>query len=221
MSNDHPRIFAVGDIHGHADALDRLLKRLTPVPGRDSLVFLGDYVNRGPDVRGVLERLRTLMIEMPGVVCLEGNHERALLDYARTGDAGLLRQLRHMGVEATLASYGDRTANALLGLEFMPPEHREFLANLRPFHRIPGYLFVHGGVPLDREPEDCDPLALQTMHMDFLKAEPREGETVIFGHTSLATPLVAPGRIGVDTGSHKDGGMLTALELPAMIFHHA
>lgn len=219
MTTRQPRIIAVGDIHGHADALDALLRRLDPAPGLDTLVFLGDYLNRGPDSRAVVERLADLWRTMPGAVFLEGNHERALMEYARTGDPELLRLLRYMGVEATLDSYG-ASARDLPELAFMPPEHRAFLQGLKLFHRQGGYLFVHAGVPVGRAPEDCGPTALQTMHTDALAAEPAEGETLVFGHTAMASPLVAPGRIGLDTGPHK-GNMLTAVELPALVFHHA
>ena len=220
MPKPEPRIFAIGDIHGHADALDALLARLSPDPDQDALIFLGDYINRGPDSRRVLDRLVALEHEMADTVFLEGNHEWALLDYALTGDLDSLRLLRTMDVEATLASYGDSPVRSLRDLSFLPPEHRDFLERLHPFHRRGGYLFVHAGVVPGQAAEDSSPDKLQTARSLFLSSPAEEGETVVFGHTSLATPLVAPGRIGIDTGCGK-GNLLTALELPARIFHHA
>jgi len=219
MTENAPRLFAIGDIHGYADALDTLLRRLDLDPERDALVFLGDYINRGPDSRVVLERLVALEREVRDTVFLEGNHERALLDYARTGDLDLLHLLRSMGVEATLASYGDSPVRSLNNLSFLPPEHRDLLERLQPFHRRDGYLFVHAGVVPGQAAEDSDPEDLQTARSLFLASDPEPGETVVFGHTSFATPLVAPGRIGLDTGRYK-GNLLTALELPAVVFHH-
>ncbi len=124
-----------------------------------------------------------------------------------------------MGAEATLASYGDSSVRSLRDLSFLPPEHLEFLERLEPYHRREGWLFVHAGVVPGQAVEDSPPERLQTARSEFLASEPEPGVTVVFGHTAMVTPLVAPGRIGIDTGLYK-GNMLTALELPAVRFHH-
>jgi hypothetical protein len=105
------KIFAVGDIHGCADKLRTLIARLPFTPGRDRLIFLGDYVTRGPDSRGVIEELLLLWERCPDTVFLKGNHEHALLEYARTGELDYLHLLRSLGVEATLSSYAAPVAD--------------------------------------------------------------------------------------------------------------
>jgi serine/threonine protein phosphatase 1 len=219
MRDTSPKLFAVGDIHGQAQRLARLLGRLPLDPGADSVVFLGDYLNRGPQSRDVLDLLLDLEGRCPRAVFLEGNHERALLEYAHSGATGDLQLLRAMGVEATLDSYG-APVSGLRDLGFLPPEHLDFLLRLRPYHRQDGYLFVHAGLLAGEDPESTPPERMQNARGLFLDSDAAREETVVFGHTAFATPLLAPGRIGVDTGSAY-GGMLTALELPALLFHHA
>lgn len=213
------RIFAVGDIHGSYRKLVELMDRLPMDRERDTLVFLGDYINRGPQSREVLDYLIALRDRVPRSVFLMGNHEYALLDYAASGNVDLLPELRILGVEATLKSYGDASVRSLLDLSFLPPEHLEFLESLEFCHRQGPYLFVHADAPDEDSP---------WRGMDELVASRRlatasghgEKATLVFGHTPLATPLVAPGRIGIDTGAVY-GNLLTAVELPTLQFHHS
>ncbi len=212
-------MFAVGDIHGCLGKLRELMDRL-PVDDQDTVVFLGDYINRGPDSRGVLDYLTVFEAAHRDVVFLLGNHEYLLLEYARTNDPEHLQAMRGLGVEATLKSYGDAPVSALRDLSFMPGEHVRFLEALRPFHRQGGYLFLHGGLLRGCTPETCPLDQMLTMRGTFL-SDPWEGdETVVFGHTSFLTPFVAPGKIGIDTGAVR-GNLLTAVELPAVRFYHA
>ncbi len=215
------RIFAVGDIHGCHAKLARLLDALPLNQDGDQLVFLGDYINRGPDSRLVLDLLLTLAEQRPETVFLQGNHEETLLHYARTGDMDLLPLLRSMGVEATLKSYGDAQPDALRDLSFLPPEHVDFLLRLEPHYRAGGYLFVHAGVnPAGELAPDCPGGESLTVRGMFLACAPGGPEVVVFGHTAFDTPLWAPGKIGIDTGAWQ-GNLLTAVELPALVFHHA
>ncbi len=214
------RVFAVGDIHGENRKLNSLLDSLPFEPHRDQLIFLGDYINRGPDSSAVIATLIDLKQRVPGTIFLKGNHEEVLLRYAHEGEPEDLRLLRAMGVESTLASYGDAPAARLRDLAFMPATHRDFLESLDLFARIDPYLFVHAGLPPGAAPEDCPPDSLLTCGGLFLKEPPRRGTVVVFGHTATLTPLVAEGKIGVDTGAAY-GGPLTAVELPALRFHHA
>lgn len=206
------RLFAVGDIHGCDDALQRLLGRMPFSPAADTIVFLGDYVNRGPKSRQVMERLVSLEQGCPGAVFLMGNHERALLEYARTGDRALLDMLRARGVEATLDSYENSPMHSLKDLSFLPGEHLAFLQRLRFFHRERGYLFVHAGIEPGVPPEENRPDTLLNIRGLFLQDPTDIEETVVFGHTPFETPLVAAGKIGIDTGAAY-GNVLTAVEL--------
>jgi len=227
-TNTTGKLFAVGDIHGCHDKLVRLLDRLPFVPSTDAIVFLGDYLNRGPKSRQVLERLMDVERQCPRAVFLLGNHERALLEYARTGEQVLLQTLRSWGVEATLQSYGQDSPRALRDLSFLPESHVGFLERLRLFHRERGYLFVHAGVMPGQQPESSRPDALLDIRDLFLRQPSGLGEVVVFGHTSFETPLVMPDKIGIDTGAVY-GNALTAVELAvdpaaprcALRFHHA
>jgi serine/threonine protein phosphatase 1 len=218
--DSNARIFAVGDIHGQNGKLADLLGFLPFHPGRDRLVFLGDYINRGPDSQGVIRSLIALKERVPDAIFLMGNHEEALLRYARDGDLQGLRLLRSMGVEATLDSYGGVPAARLRHLAFMPAEHRDFLYSLGHFLRLGDYLFVHAGLPPGAAPEDCPPDSLMSCGGLFLREPSPPGTTIVFGHTASLTPLAAPGKIGVDTGAAY-GGPLTAVELPSGRLHHA
>lgn len=212
-------IFAVGDIHGCLDKLRALISRL-PASQDDTFVFMGDNINRGPDSRGVLDFLIRFRDEHPNTIFLMGNHEYLLLEYARTGEVEHLNALRRLGVEETLKSYGDAPVRALRDLSFMPGKHIEFLEDMTPYYREGGYLFVHAGLPRGLAPEDCGIEQMLFMRGTFL-SDPWEGEeTVVFGHTSFETPLVTEKKIGIDTGAVY-GNALTALEIPAMRFHHA
>jgi len=224
------KVFAIGDIHGCYDKLMTLLDRIPLRKERDTLVFLGDYINRGPDSKKVLEALLQLSRECANVVFLRGNHDQALLEYAETGDVELLRLLRVMGVEATAASYGS-SIYQLRELTAFPGEHLEFLCSLASGFVADDYLFIHADV--DRQtlevalpPGEGDGI-LTGMAAKMLSSRrlgndhARAGRfTVVFGHIPFATPLVMPDRIGIDTGAAY-GGYLTAVELPDLRFYHA
>lgn len=217
--NQTGKIFAVGDIHGCRDRLVRLLERLPYDRGRDTLVFLGDYINRGPDSKGVIVTLLGLERQGGHLVFLKGNHEHALLQYALTGNQDYLWLLRSMGVEATLDSYSHAGVHSLSGLDFLPPDHRDFMNRLLPFYRQGRYLFIHAGVIPTEDVESCSLDRLLTVREPFLDSPPIEGTTVVFGHTPFETPFFVPGKIGIDTGA-ASGNMLTAVMLPDTVFFH-
>lgn len=214
------RIFAIGDIHGCAAKLKQLLGRLPFDTGHDTLVFLGDYLDRGPDSKGVLDQLCQLQADGVRVVPLLGNHEYLLLEYHRSVDQALLPYLRRLGLENTLESYGGASLSALASLDFMPREHREFLASLLPHWETEEYIFVHAGLRHDQPLADQDISDLCEIREPFLSQDRDYGRRVIFGHTPFATPLLTPFRTGIDTGAVY-GNLLTAVELPALRFHHA
>lgn len=215
-------VFAVGDVHGRLDLLDALIERLDAEGAREPgarLVFLGDYIDRGPDVRGVVDRLAALRQERPGTVFLAGNHEQVLLQFlaAPDGRADWL----DWGGEETLLSYGLRRIGAFradeLGRELatrLPAAHRAFLDGLTLSETIGDYFFAHAGVkpgvPLDRQTAD-DLLWIRAPFHDAAPGE-RPDKVVVHGHHPVKKPLDLGWRIAVDTGAVY-GGKLTAVAL--------
>ena len=211
------RIYAIGDIHGFADRLEALLGLIVAdmaasAPVQAEAVFLGDYIDRGPNSAAVLDRLARRDVPLP-FVALRGNHEALLLD-ALADPAGMAHWCRSGG-NATLASYGIdleqhasrkivmRARDALL--EHMPEQHRRFLAATTLHHVARPYTFVHAGlkpgVPLDQQSVDD----LLWIRDEFFRAPPGIAGIVVHGHTPRHRPENEPHRINVDTGVFKYG----------------
>jgi len=217
-------LYAVGDIHGERGLLKRLLDELPHAPG-DRFVFVGDYIDRGPDSKGVVDLLVDLAKERQ-CVFLMGNHESMFLDYLGWrgdcyfgGDAFLMN-----GGDRTLASYGFFDQEEPDPETFsLPKGHEDFYRNLVLHHIDGDYLFVHAG--LGRRQLDGKDLlhALRRAHPEDLLWERscidlphRFGITIIYGHTPSADFEVRwnePFSIGIDTGAVY-GGQLTAIRLP-------
>jgi len=214
------KIFAIGDIHGCAAKLKLLLSRLPFDREHDTLVFLGDYLDRGPDAKGVLDQLCQLRADGVRLIPLLGNHEYLLLEYHRSGDQALLPYLRRLGLENTLESYGGASLSALASLTFMPQEHRDFLFSLLSHWESNEYIFVHAGLRHDQPLAEQDISDLCEVREPFLSQERNYGKRVIFGHTPFVTPLLTPFRTGIDTGAVY-GNLLTSVELPGLRFYHA
>jgi serine/threonine protein phosphatase 1 len=195
------RLIAVGDIHGCIDELDALLVALEPSSG-DKLVFLGDYIDRGPSPRRVVERL----IELRGsgaceTVFLRGNHEDMMLAFlgerGRHGEAFLFN-----GGRATLASYGiPTTASGDEARLKIPDPHLEFIRGLELKHVEGPFLFVHAGIAPLRSLEDQDEEDLLWIREEFIRNPHPLRATIIFGHTPQREVLWhLPFKIGLDTG---------------------
>jgi len=220
MMRTTSKIFAIGDIHGCLAKLRELLARLPYEPGRDSLVFLGDYIDRGPDSAEVLDLLGELTQRDPGIITLLGNHEYLLLEYHRTGDPALLPYLRRMGIDTTLKSYGVHTGFALQSLDFLPAAHLAFLKGLPLYWESADYLFVHAGLEAGVPLAEQDATTCCESRDSFIGSDYDFGKKVIFGHTEFEMPLVTATKIGIDTGA-SHGNLLTAVELPSEKFYHA
>jgi serine/threonine protein phosphatase 1 len=221
-------VYAVGDIHGRLDALAPLVQairddaRRTAPTERPLLVFLGDYVDRGPDSRGVIDFI--LHVRANGdfdVVTLKGNHEDALARFL--ADAGYAPSWITGWGEATLFSYGvqppdrslDRTACELTRARFaeaLPDAHRAFLAELALSVTVGDYLFVHAGVRPGVPLAEQDPNDLIWIRHEFLESDEDFGKVVVHGHTPALEPELRANRIGVDTGACFTG-VLTAVRL--------
>lgn len=220
MTDQDIRIFAIGDIHGCDEKLYRLLDRLPYTPGKDRLVFLGDYINRGTGAARVLERIIELKKNDSRTITLLGNHEYILREYLHSRDPQLLPYLRGMGIEATRDSYRGRNLLKLEGAGFITEEHLEFLDTLLPYWENEQYIFVHAGLDPKLPLAENDLTTLCEARESFFATEHDFGKKIIFGHTPFEMPLVTPTKIGIDTGASY-GNLLTAIELPAEIFYHA
>ena len=203
----------IGDIHG---CFNSLVSLLTQVEQRaDVLVFLGDYVDRGPDSKKVIERILQLKKERPDVITLQGNHEYMLLNYLAGMESAVFLQV---GGKQTLASYGlpadIRPADACT---HMPQEHLSFFQDLPLLWENQHGIYVHAGlqpgVHLSRQTNDWCLWARD----EFIRSSYRFGKPVVFGHTVFKKPLVQKNKIGIDTGAVY-GRTLTALLLPEIEF---
>ncbi len=212
-----PRTIAIGDVHGCSLALEALLAAIGPRPD-DVIVTLGDYVNRGPDSRGVLDRLIELERQCTLIPIL-GNHDEmllGLLQQARAGRFPSLISWLGMGGEATLASYGARRGSIVRAdLSRVPPEHHEFLGRCRDYYETDAHLFVHAQYEPDLPMADQPNEALRWESLRDGIPDPHvSGKRVIVGHSSQKSgEILDVGHlICIDTFCY-GGGWLTALNV--------
>ncbi|HXI86109.1 MAG TPA: metallophosphoesterase family protein [Parvularculaceae bacterium] len=205
------RLCAIGDIHGCADLLDRLIGAIADDEagsGPMRLIFLGDYVDRGPDSRGVVERLIAIQAERPDAIFLKGNHEAAMLDFLEAPEESA--HWLGWGGEETLTSYGVKAPAARepekVAKDFrhaLPAAHLRFLRALELTRVFGDYLFVHAGVRPGVALDDQKESDLLWIRGEFQNAPPgsRPDKVVVHGHQPLKRPLDAGWRIDVDTGA--------------------
>ncbi len=223
-------VYAVGDIHGRLDLLERIHELIEADAAKSQsertvVVYVGDYVDRGPDSSGVVE----LLIRQPlrrrvahlQSVHLIGNHEAFLLKFLEEPESAGIWFMN--GGDATLRSYGvdpwqstqtDNFAEDLRGsfAKRLPEAHLTFFRSLQQTHEEGDYLFVHAGV---RPGVALDAQAAEDLiwiREDFLNSKEDFGRVVVHGHTPQRSPQSRANRIGIDTGAVY-GGKLTALVL--------
>lgn len=214
------RIYAIGDVHGCIDQLDRLHAQIAadlrrrPVP-EATLLYIGDLIDRGPDSAAVVERLLSPPpVPVRNLVCLLGNHEAMMLDLCapKPPRDGLERWLENGG-SATLGSYGI-AAHAPLAevVANLPAAHLGFLRGC-PLRFIAGdYLFVHAGIRPGVPLNEQNPLDLLWIREPFLSSEENFPLVVVHGHTPVPEPELQHNRICIDTGACF-GGWLTCAVL--------
>lgn len=209
-------IIAIGDIHGCPLSLDALLEKLAPTP-EDTLLFIGDYIDRGPDSKGVIDRLIRLQDEQD-CIFLKGNHEELLIGYLDRGEYDLWAI--NGGIQ-TLASYGLSGEG-----DDLPADHVEFMRNTKLFHETEEFLFVHAGIrPNLTVAENVaanDPMVFLWERGHLKVPETPWEKTVVCGHTPVSEPVNRPHLINIDTGcvffTHPHLGELTAVRLPEREF---
>jgi serine/threonine protein phosphatase 1 len=219
------RLYVIGDIHGRADLLDRMIEAINnDVKGSeaDSLtVTLGDYIDRGSDSRGVIERLAHNPFTTR-YVALKGNHESLLENFRRDPEVGT--HWRFLGGLETLQSYGVRLPALPSPRDYeeaseqlfatLPPPHAEFFASLKLSLSFERYFLCHAGIrpgiAFERQSEED----LLWVRDEFLTSRQNFGKLVIHGHTPAEEPEVLPNRINIDTGAFATG-RLTCVVLEA------
>ncbi|MEI9903739.1 MAG: metallophosphoesterase family protein [Asticcacaulis sp.] len=218
--------YAIGDIHGYDELFERLLDRIRvdaeTLGEKPRVVLLGDYIDRGPASRQVLERIRRLLTATwCDAVVLKGNHEDALLRFLREPEFG--DTWREWGGGATLASYGVTMPYLAHSADVwhdvrdafvrsVDMQHVDMLRDLPVSFHAGDYFFVHAGVNPDLPLQDQDGDTFMYIRGRFLRSEKACDYVVVHGHTPSPEPESVRWRIGVDTGIYFTG-VLTAVRL--------
>ncbi len=214
MAEPSGRLFAIGDVHGCMAELGRLLDAI-PATGGDTVVFVGDYIDRGPDSRGVIDLLLEWRARTPArSVFLRGNHEDMALGYLDRGGQWGEAWLRNGGV-ATLRSYGvDPQLPESEVAARIPSAHVDFMAALETRFAWGDYRVVHAGVRPGIAWDAQTTEDLLWIREEFLDHPHDLGATVIFGHTPHRRIVEGlPYKLGIDTGCVY-GGALSCVALP-------
>lgn len=219
---DGMRIYAIGDVHGRFDLLEKMHARIAAELAADRpddwrIIHLGDYVDRGPDSAGVIEFVSTRTRDDPRMLAIAGNHEMKFLAFLANPEQW--RQFADFGGEETVQSYG-------VGIDFttasglreghaalkraVPPSHMSFLNGLAYSIGFGDFFFCHAGirpgVPLD-EQDTHDLTWIRSEFLDYPHLHPK---VIVHGHTPHDEPEVMANRVNVDTLAYRSG-VLTAL----------
>ncbi len=218
LDSDHqPRCYVIGDIHGRSDLLDRMVDAIArdvqqSPTAKNLTVTLGDYVDRGPDSRGVLDRL----VRNPfptDYIAVKGNHEELFETFLTNPETG--PQWRRLGGLETLHSYKVPVTPLMLGKGFneaaqalrqaLPEAHAAFIRGLKLSLIVGGYFFCHAGVRPGVALEKQRAEDLLWIRDEFLSSKAPFGRIVVHGHTPTSSPEVLANRINIDTGAFATG----------------
>lgn len=222
---DGVRVYAVGDVHGRADLLKRLMEKIRAdaadlAPGEEArLIFLGDYVDRGFQSKEVIDLLLSDAMDGFTPVFLKGNHESAFLEFL--GDASFGPEWAKFGGAETLTSYGIRPPRSKTFAEewtdvrdqlneVLPLEHRNFLVSLEIAASVGDYVFVHAGLRPGKPIEEQVEQDILWIRDTFLNDKSAFDQVVVHGHTPITAPYRDHRRIGVDTGAYLSGTLTAA-----------
>jgi serine/threonine protein phosphatase 1 len=218
------RLYVIGDIHGRYDLLERIIveinRDIEKFGSSECLtVTLGDYVDRGPDSRGVLDRLSRNPFPTH-YIALKGNHEVMFEKFL--DDPSVADSWRRFGGLETLQSYGISTNDVRLGKGYakaslalgaaIPEAHLAFLASLKPYLIVGNYFLCHAGIRPGVSLEKQNTNDLLWIREEFLSSERDFGKVIIHGHSPYEWPEVRKNRINIDTGAFATG-RLTCLVL--------
>lgn len=205
------RIIAITDIHGELDKLNSLIDKLA-VSNDDTLIFMGDYIDRGPDSKGVIDKV-IAMGDVCRCIYLKGSHEYAYLK-AREGERYYTHLFWTYGGVQTVESYGN--------FDEIYKVHGEFLDNLKSYYMTDDYLFVHAGIRPDIPFDSQDERDFYYIRGEFIYKKHNLPQKIIFGHTDFKEPQVQVDKICIDTGCGKyPNALLTAVILPEERFVHS
>lgn len=214
---DGMRLYAIGDVHGRLDLLRAMHEAITAEIERDRpadwrIIHLGDYVDRGPDSKGVVEFLADRSSADARVITLAGNHDVGFADFLAVPDSRGL--FANWGGDATARSYGvEADFRDLVRLSYshaalvraVPIKHQRFLENLGFSVEFGDFFFCHAGirpgVPLDRQSRD-DLVWIRDRFLDHAGLHPK---VVVHGHTPHAEPQILANRVNVDTLAYQSG----------------
>lgn len=218
------RVYAIGDIHGCADLLKQLhesiVKDADSAENENKVVYLGDYLDRGPYVRQAIDEAISGLPDTFTTEYLSGNHETLFLSFLK--DADVLGVWLDLGGHSTLLNYGvhppgpgfspeqaEEIRLALLGA--VPPKHMAFFKKLKPYVQIGDFFFAHAGIRpgihLNKQAEED----LFWIRAEFLESRAEHGAKIVHGHTIASRVQDWPNRLGVDTGAYATGVLTCAV----------
>jgi len=220
---NYSQIFAVGDIHGCKNLLDKIHNKIriatNTKSGKKLIIYLGDYIDRGPDVKGTIDTLINFNLPNVEKIFLLGNHEQMFLDVLEEKNNSLYNWISNSGLE-TIESYGGDLSkyiddNLELTFEkkivtkikkFLPKAHLNFFNNLKLYHVWNNYLFVHAGInpnfPIEKQQKET---LIWTREKSFFDPLMTYDKIVVHGHTAKEKIEKYPFRINLDTGSFYSG----------------
>lgn len=218
LTASSPRTYAIGDVHGRLDLLEKAVEAISEHVGDAPfrVIFLGDYVDRGPDSRGVIELLMDLQRRWR-VVCLKGNHEELMLQAIEQPGGGRLERWLEYGGDATLASYGLGADSDLAA--GVPREHRRWMSGLPRTTGDGHRIYVHAGLAPGKPVHRQNDQTFLWIRERFLQARASEFEAhVVHGHTPIwegkpnpADPELLEHRTNVDTAAFATGVLSIAV----------
>lgn len=206
------KLYAIGDIHGCFQNLKSLMDQIPFQPDSDTIVFLGDYIDRGPDSFNVVSYLIDLKNNSKNAIFLKGNHEDMLDGFISGNNRNLF-----------LANGGEQTLRSYLKVQNfpssfpIPAEHLDFFRSLLPYYETEDFIFVHAGLKQGVDLKDQKPRDLFWIRKQFINSDYDFGKRIVFGHTPFPEPYISHNKIGIDTGAVY-GNKLTCVELTRMDF---